>query len=195
MITLATKVTLLRILLVPVCLSQLVYYAVGCTDGTPKEWHRLLAFWVFVAASLSDAVDGFIARQFNQISQLGRVLDPIADKMLLMTVVILLAVNPGHAFPKLPIWFPILLVSRDVLLIAGALLIHIVVGEVKVKARIVSKVATLLQMVTLGCVMLKLEPSTIAWPLYAATFFTSISLVWYLFDGAKQFNSAVNLKV
>jgi cardiolipin synthase (CMP-forming) len=195
MITLATKVTILRILLVPVCLSQLVYYAVGYADGAAKEWHRLLAFWVFVAASLSDAVDGFIARQFNQQSQLGRVLDPIADKMLLMTVVILLAINPGRAFPKLPLWFPILLVSRDVLLIAGALLIHIVVGEVKVKARIVSKIATLFQMVTLGFVMLKLEPATIAWPLYAATFFTSISLVWYLFDGGKQFNSAVNLKV
>ncbi len=195
MITLATKVTILRILLVPVCLSQLIYYAVGYADGAAKEWHRLLGFWVFIAASLSDAVDGFIARQFNQISQLGRVLDPIADKMLLMTVVILLAVNPGHAFPKLPLWFPILLVSRDVLLIAGALLIHVVVGEVKVKARIVSKIATLFQMVTLGCVMLKMDPASIAWPLYIATFFTGISLVWYLFDGAKQFNSVVNLKV
>jgi CDP-diacylglycerol--glycerol-3-phosphate 3-phosphatidyltransferase/cardiolipin synthase len=195
MITLATKVTILRILLVPVCLSQLIYYAVGCADGAGKEWHRLLALGVFVVASLSDAVDGFIARQFNQISQLGRVLDPIADKMLLMTVIILLAVNPGHAFPKLPLWFPILVVSRDVLLLAGALLIHILVGEVKVKARIVSKIATLLQMVTLGCVMLKLDPATIAWPLYAAAFFTGISLVWYLFDGAKQFNSVVNLKI
>ena len=104
-------------------------------------------------------------------------------------------VNPGHAFPKLPLWFPILLVSRDVLLIAGALLIHVVVGEVKVKARIVSKIATLFQMVTLGCVMLKMDPASIAWPLYIATFFTGISLVWYLFDGAKQFNSVVNLKV
>ncbi|MBI5819209.1 MAG: CDP-alcohol phosphatidyltransferase family protein [Verrucomicrobia bacterium] len=195
MITLATKVTILRILLVPVCLSQLVYYAVGYGDGVAKEWHRLMAFWVFVVASLSDAVDGFIARQFNQQSQLGRVLDPIADKMLLMTVIILLAVNPGNAFPKLPLWFPILVVSRDVLLMAGALLIHIIIGEVKVKPRIVSKIATLFQMVTLGCVMLKMDPAAIAWPLYAAAFFTSVSLVWYLFDGAKQFNSVVNLKV
>ena len=195
MITLATKVTILRILLVPICLSQLIYYAVGFADGTAKEWHRELAFWVFVVASLSDAVDGFIARQFNQQSQLGRVLDPIADKVLLMTIVILLAVNPGHAFPKLPLWFPILLVSRDVLLIAGALLIHVIVGEVKVKARVISKAATLLQMVTLGCVMLKMDPASIAWPLYAAGFFTGVSFVWYLFDGAKQFNSVVNLKI
>ncbi|MCX6898514.1 MAG: CDP-alcohol phosphatidyltransferase family protein [Verrucomicrobiia bacterium] len=195
MITLATKVTILRILLVPVCLSQLVYYAVGYADGAAKEWHRVLAFWVFVVASLSDAVDGFIARQFNQQSQLGRVLDPIADKMLLMTVIILLAINPGGAFPKLPLWFPILVVSRDVLLIAGALLIHVIIGEVKVKPRIVSKVATLCQMITLGCVMLKMEPASIAWPLYAAGFFTAVSFIWYLFDGAKQFNTVVNLKI
>jgi len=190
MITLATKITILRILLVPVCASQLMYYAAGHAD-----WHRLLGFWLFVIASLSDGVDGFIARQFNQQSRLGRILDPIADKMLLMTMVILLAINPNGAFTKLPIWFPILVVSRDVFLVAGALLIHIVVGEVKIKPRIVSKIATLFQMVTLGCVMWKMEPAAMAVPLYAAGFFTAASFVWYLFDGARQLNSVVNLKL
>jgi len=190
MLTLATKITILRILLVPVCLSQLIYYSAGYAD-----WHRQLAFWLFVIASLSDAVDGFIARQFNQQSQLGRVLDPIADKLLLMTTVIFLAINPGQALPKLPLWFPILVVSRDVLLLAGALLIHVIVGEVKVKPRIVSKIATLLQMVTLGCVMLKIAPPALNWPLYAAAVFTAGSFIWYLFDGARQFNSAITAKL
>lgn len=194
MVTLATKVTILRILLVPVCLSQLIYYTVGFADGAAKEYHRVLAFWIFAVAALSDAVDGFIARQFNQQSQLGRVLDPIADKMLLMSVIILLAINHGSAFPKLPLWFPILVISRDIMLVAGALLIHIIVGRVAIKARIVSKIATLFQMVTVGCVMLKMDPASIAWPLYAAGFFTSVSFVWYLFDGARQFNSVVNFK-
>ena len=190
MVTLATKVTILRILLVPVCVSQLIYFAAGYAD-----WHRLLAFWLFVIAALSDGVDGFIARQFNQQSHLGRVLDPIADKLLLMSIVILLSINPGHAFPKLPLWFPILVVSRDILLIAGALLIHVIVGEVKVKPRIVSKIATVFQMVTVGCVMLNMEVISIRVPLYAAGFFTTVSFIWYIFDGAKQLNSSVNLKI
>jgi cardiolipin synthase len=190
MITLATKVTILRILLVPVCASQIMYYSAGHAD-----WHRLLAFWIFAVAAISDGVDGFIARQFNQQSQLGRMLDPIADKLLLMTIVVLLAVNPGGAFPKLPLWFPILVVSRDVFLVAGALLIHVIVGEVKVKPRIVSKIATLFQMVTLGCVMLKMDPVSMAVLLYTTGFFTAASFVWYLFDGAKQLNSVVNLKI
>jgi CDP-diacylglycerol--glycerol-3-phosphate 3-phosphatidyltransferase len=190
MVTLATKVTLLRILLTPVCVSQLIYYGAGYAD-----WHRLLGFWLFAIASLSDGVDGFIARQFNQQSQLGRILDPLADKLLLISVLILLAINPGNAFPRLPLWFPILVISRDLLLVTGALLIHVIVGEVKIKPRIVSKIGTLLQMVTLGCVMLKMEPASIAWPLYAAGFFTAVSVIWYLFDGARQLNSVVNLKL
>ena len=190
MLTLATKITILRILLVPVCVSQLMYYAAGYAD-----WHRLLAFWIFVIASLSDAVDGFIARQFNQQSQLGRALDPIADKLLLMTTVILLSIHPGPALSKLPLWFPILVISRDVLLLAGALLIHVIVGEVKIKPRIVSKIATLFQMITLGCVMLKISPPALSWPLYAAAFFTTVSFIWYLFDGARQFSSAISSKL
>jgi cardiolipin synthase len=79
----------------------------------------LPAFWVFVLAGLSDAVDGFIAKQFNANSKLGRYLDPLADKALLVGVYVTLGVQD-----YLPPWLVILVVFRDFLIIGGALLMH-----------------------------------------------------------------------
>jgi len=77
------------------------------------------AFWVFVAAGISDALDGFIAKTFNQQTDLGAILDPIADKVLLNGVYISLALL-GH----LPLWLAVLVVSRDVLIVLGVILIR-----------------------------------------------------------------------
>jgi cardiolipin synthase len=78
-----------------------------------------LAFWIFVAAGLSDAVDGFIARHFHEQTELGSYLDPLADKALLVSVYIAC----GHVH-YLPYWLVILVVFRDILIVGGVILLY-----------------------------------------------------------------------
>ena len=83
---------------------------------TDRVW---AAFWVFVAAGVSDALDGYIAKTFNQTTELGAILDPLADKALLDGVYIALALSG-----PLPIWLAVLVVGRDILIVLGVILIR-----------------------------------------------------------------------
>jgi CDP-diacylglycerol--glycerol-3-phosphate 3-phosphatidyltransferase len=144
---------------------------------------------VFALASVSDAVDGYIARRFHQKSELGAFLDPLADKALLISALVLLSRDNGGAFEQLPLWFPVLVISRDIILIGGAMLIHMLAGSVTSRPRIVGKCATFFQMITLGWVLLKIEQPAFQWPMYAAGAFTLVSGLWYIFDGLKQLSA------
>src|SRR5256885_16703790 len=84
-----------------------------------SEGRHTEAFWVFVAAGVSDAIDGFIAKRFNRRTELGALLDPIADKTLLVSVYVTLGIA-GH----LPAWLVILVVFRDLLIVGGFLLVQ-----------------------------------------------------------------------
>jgi cardiolipin synthase (CMP-forming) len=188
--TLANKITIFRILLIPVFVWLMLDYIRDYQKGETKEWERVLAYVVFATAAVSDAVDGYIARRYRQKSELGTFLDPLADKALLVSTLILLSVRfkDGTPFPQLPLWFPVLVVSRDLILLAGTVLIHMLTGRVTARPRLVGKCATFFQMITLGWVLLKIEQPSYEWPLYAAALFTFISGVWYIFDGVKQLN-------
>jgi CDP-diacylglycerol--glycerol-3-phosphate 3-phosphatidyltransferase len=188
--TLANKITIFRILLIPVFVWLMLDYIRDYQKGETKEWERALAYVVFATAAVSDAVDGYIARRYRQKSELGLFLDPLADKALLVSALILLSVRfkDGTPFPQLPLWFPVLVVSRDLILLAGTVLIHMLAGRVTARPRLVGKCATFFQMITLGWVLLKIERPSYEWSLYAATLFTFISGVWYIFDGVKQLN-------
>lgn len=107
-----------------------------------------VAFWLFVAAGLSDAVDGFIAKRYCQQSTLGGWLDPLADKALLVSVYIALG-HSGH----LPDWLVILVVFRDMLIIGGVLLIFVIAGGIAPRPLYVSKLNTVAQ-ITLVAVIL-----------------------------------------
>ncbi len=78
--TTANKITILRILLIPFFVVELIYYV-----RTGNEIHRLAAILCFAVAAICDGVDGYIARRYNQISELGKILDPLADKLLLVS--------------------------------------------------------------------------------------------------------------
>lgn len=100
------------------------------------------AFWVFVLAGLSDALDGFIAKRFNARTLVGGYLDPLADKTLLVSVFVVLGYM-GH----LPRWLVILVVFRDILIIGGALLAHTLTGKLKMQPLMISKLNTVLQFI------------------------------------------------
>ena len=182
--TTANKITLFRILLIPAFMLVTLDYIRDYRHGDAEDWQRWVACAIFAVAVVSDAVDGFIARRYNQKTELGAFLDPLADKTLLVSALILLSVHFRESpFQRLPLWFPVLVISRDLMLLGGTVLIHMLAGKMRPRPRIVGKCATLFQMITLGWVLLKID---FRWPLYAAGFFTLVSGIWYTFDGVKQ---------
>ncbi|MGH6932463.1 MAG: CDP-alcohol phosphatidyltransferase family protein [Dongiaceae bacterium] len=107
-----------------------------------------IAFWVFVAAGISDAVDGFLARQLGVRSVLGGFLDPLADKALLMSVYVALGYRG-----QIDTWLVILVVFRDMLIIGGAILYQTMTQSLKMQPLFISKINTTLQ-ITLAAVLL-----------------------------------------
>ncbi|MCT8990830.1 CDP-alcohol phosphatidyltransferase family protein [Chelativorans sp. SCAU2101] len=140
--TIPNFITLVRFLLVPAVVFALLSGRVG--------W----AFAGFVAAALSDGVDGFIARQFNQRSDLGAYLDPIADKLLLVSVFVVLGYM-GH----LPLWLVVAAVSRDGLIVGGVVLSAVMGNPVAMKPLLVSKANTLAQLLLASLVLAGLSLS------------------------------------
>lgn len=106
------------------------------------------AFWLFIVAGASDAVDGFIAKRFGYQSVLGSYLDPLADKALLVSIYVTLGIE-GH----LPNWLVILVVWRDVVIVGGAILYHTLTQNLKMEPLLVSKINTAFQIVLAGFVL------------------------------------------
>lgn len=106
------------------------------------------AFWLFLVAAVSDAVDGIVARHFNMQTTLGEYLDPIADKTLLVTAYIVLATQE-----LLPLWIVIPVVSRDALIVIGALLVEKLTGDLRMEPITISRANTLLQLLLALAVM------------------------------------------
>jgi cardiolipin synthase (CMP-forming) len=129
-------ITLARILLVPVVVWAISSGAMG--------W----AFALFLAAGVSDGVDGFIAKRFGMTTVLGAYLDPLADKALLVSIYVTLGVNN-----ELPRWLVILVVSRDIMILGGLLLSWVLGNPMKVKPLIVSKLNTAAQIVLASVVL------------------------------------------
>jgi CDP-diacylglycerol--glycerol-3-phosphate 3-phosphatidyltransferase len=188
--TLANKITLFRILLIPVFVFLVIQYVTDFERGHPEEWMRYTAVGIFILAAVSDGVDGFIARRFNQKSVLGAYLDPIADKALLISALVMLSRDHGEAFEQLPLWFPVLVISRDLILLVGTVLIYMLTGTMKVRPRLVGKAATVFQMITLGWMLLKVSQPSHEWFLFAAGICTFLSGVLYFYDGVMQINSS-----
>lgn len=184
-LTTATKITIGRLLLIPVFVGFAVHYGQTVSEGQPVELYRWLAVATFILASLSDALDGYIARNFNQQSRLGKILDPAADKGLMLAAVLTLTFSPWPG--GLPLWLTTIIVSRDVLLILGALLLNHVAGHVRISPHWTGKVATCFQMVLLAWVMLQFPEGGLKQTILGiAGVFTFLSAVLYVTDGIHQ---------
>jgi len=96
-----------------------------------------LAITVFLLAALSDGLDGYVARRYNQRSSLGVILDPIADKGLLLSGIITLSISNWSQvdlhYGKFPAWFPVLVITRDAVILIGSAVLHILNGTVRVR--------------------------------------------------------------
>jgi cardiolipin synthase (CMP-forming) len=188
--TTANKITVIRILMIPVFVTLAIYYGEGLQEGKPQDWQRFAAIAVFLAAALSDGLDGFVARHYNQRSSLGMILDPIADKGLLLSGIITLSISnwsPGDpSAGRFPAWFPVLVITRDMVIVVGSAVLHILNGTVRVRPSWTGKVATVLQMAAIAWVMLQVHFLPLLYVVVAAGFFTLVSGVIYVRDGVRQ---------
>jgi cardiolipin synthase len=137
MLTLANRLTILRILMTPVITVLLLYRQIGA------------ALALFLLAAITDGLDGLVARWQKQKTTLGMVLDPVADKLLLTSTVITLTI-----LKELPRWFTIIVVSRDVLLIGGSVILYMFIGKIGTPPSWLGKFTTGFQLVTVLCAML-----------------------------------------
>ncbi|MGI9364722.1 MAG: CDP-alcohol phosphatidyltransferase family protein [Rhizobiaceae bacterium] len=174
-LTIANLITLLRIVLVPAIIWAIL------TNQT------VLALVLFVVAGLSDAVDGTVARYFDQQTELGTILDPIADKLMLVSVFISLAY-----LEAIPLWLVILIVSRDILIIFGVFLAFFLSVPVKIKPLWISKANTVAQIFLAAWVLFTLAfdiqwmTAQIALEL-STGLLTALSAIAYLVQGIRLF--------
>ena len=192
--TTANKITIIRILMIPAFVTMAIYYGESIKRGERLEWQRFTAIMIFILAAVSDGLDGYVARRYNQRSTLGVYLDPIADKGLLLSGIITLSIsNWSEADPdygRFPAWFPVLVISRDAILFVGAAVLYLLIGKVQVKPNWTGKVATVLQMIAIGWVMLQLRLLPLFYVVVAAGFFTAVSGIVYVTDGVRQLQAA-----
>ena len=171
-LNLPNVLTLARILLTPLFIICLIkgYY----------QW----ALLVFTLAGVTDGLDGLIARLFNQKTALGAFLDPIADKLLLISAFVTLA-----AQAMLPAWLAVVVISRDVLIMVGIAVLELSRVTYKIRPSMVSKCTTAAQLATIFVLLLSLQTAALSHallPLYSLTTVLSIaSGLHYVYLGVK----------
>lgn len=184
--TTANKITILRILLIPVFIVELLYYF-----KTGDERNRLAGLICFAAASILDAVDGYIARRYNQRSELGAILDPLADKLLLVSAIVLLSLRSAEThLVRIPIWVTATIISRDSIILIGMVVVQLTCGKTTVRPRIIGKVATVLQMAMVIWTILKWDEKWLPYWTGAAGICTGISGLFYIWDGMRQLSAS-----
>lgn len=164
--------SLTRLLLTPAFVVSVIYHAEG--NGFLPD----LPLVIFLIAIITDAVDGFIARKYNQITSFGVLLDPLADKFLLVASFITLSfLSYGPQGLRIPPWVLIIVVTRDLFILTGAAIIYFIMGYVEFKPSPLGKITTFFQMATVFSVLVHFEYSYIIWTL--AALFTVMSGMHY----------------
>jgi cardiolipin synthase (CMP-forming) len=176
-LNLPNLITIARILLVPV-----IVWAIGSGE-------MLFAFLLFLAAGISDAVDGFLAKRFGMTSEFGAYLDPLADKALIVSIYLSLGINGA-----IPRWLVILVVSRDILIVGGIMLSWVMGSPLKIKPLLVSKLNTVAQImfacVVLGSLGFDIQVDTLKLVLMGlVAALTLLSVAAYVAEWARHMNS------
>jgi len=140
-LTLANQLTILRIMLIPAFVLLVVYGYMG--------W----ALLTFLIAGVTDALDGLIARQAGQRTSLGAWLDPMADKLLLVTTFIVLTLPSLPLANHIPLWLTVVVISRDVVIVGVVAIVNLAVGPRTFRPSIFGKLATATYIVTSVVVM------------------------------------------
>jgi len=149
--TIPNLLSLLRMGLIPV-------FVITVVNGDLRK-----ALLVFLVAGVTDALDGFIARFWHQESPLGAYLDPIADKLLLMTSYVMLSIPSLNHGTQIPVWIAVLVIARDVLLVVVGLVLYLAAGVRSFPPTILSKVNTAFQVLAVGLVLVSASFPALRW--------------------------------
>lgn len=167
-ITIPNLLTFMRMALIPVFASMLFY------------GHPVGALIIFVIAGVSDGIDGFLARRFKQESELGTIIDPIADKLLMTTAFIILSI-PGVLPPvrhlPVPFWVTVSVIGRDVLILSVAAAINIITGFRGFKPSWLGKLSTLIQVIAVALILLS---AVTGWSIYLPTTYAIVVLIAFV---------------
>jgi cardiolipin synthase len=149
-----------------------------------------IAFALFLAAGLTDAVDGFLAKRFGMTTELGAYLDPLADKAMLVSVYVALGISEA-----IPNWLVILVVSRDIMIVGAVILSWLVDRPVQLKPLLVSKLNTVAQILlaclVLGALAFRIDAAVAVFALIAlVAALTLLSVVFYVAEWVRHMNTA-----
>lgn len=193
MLNWANRITLSRLLSTPVFVGLLLHYRELTRQGAPQSQSAYIlwiALALFILAIISDGIDGFIARVYKQKTLLGTILDPVADKLLLMASTIILSLPIGLKY-KIPTWLTVTIISRDIIILAGALLVYLLSGKIKFMPSYLGKITTFMQMST---ILLVLIQSRICEQSFYLTFlFTILSGLYYIYRETRFTNISIDL--
>ncbi len=173
-LTPANQLTLLRMLLIPAFVILVVYGHFG------------YALLVFSVAGITDALDGLIARRSGQKTSLGAWLDPMADKLLLVTTFVVLTIPGLGLANRLPIWLTVIVISRDVVIVATVAIVNLAIGRRTFRPSIFGKLATATYILTAVFAMLfnylnyhSVIVDTFVWASLAITLISSLHYIWH----------------
>lgn len=171
--TFANFLTVLRLAVIPFFIMALVY------------GHPVAAVWLFLAAGITDILDGFIARYFHQQTALGAFLDPAADKLMLTSTYVTMAIPATGLVFLIPAWLPVLTISRDVIIVLLTLVLHFTYGIRNFPPTIPGKITTLFQISYAVGILLKnaygLPDGLLAfllWGVGLLTVFSGLHYIW-----------------
>jgi len=157
--------------------------------GGGQEKYRLGAILCFALAAGADGLDGYIARRFNQKTELGAILDPLADKLLLVSAIVVLSLESHGRFEQIPFWLVAVVVTRETVLLAGMAVIHFTAGKFLARPRLAGKVATVLQVAMVLWTLLKWPATALPFLTAGAGVFVVVSGLFYLCDFMRQFRN------
>ncbi len=166
--------TFIRIIILPVFVTVLLY---------EKNDYAL---YLFIAAGLTDMLDGLFARLTGQKTKLGAFLDPLADKLLLITSFVIFSI-----YEWLPKWLAIVVISRDIIVILGWFLFYLVYNRTKVEPSLLGKIAIFSQIVLIAYTLFAINfgmQAPVEWMFFIVAFFTIFSGIQYVYLGLKQTN-------
>lgn len=167
-LTLANILTIIRLLIVPVFVLSIYYQQF--------TW----ALTLFFTAAVTDGLDGFIARTFNQKTQLGTILDPMADKLLLVTAFVVLSTHGLTKTPPIPFWVTVAAISRDIFIVIGAVAINISTGFSGFRPSIPGKINTIIQFIAVA-VFLAANAFTLDYRFITLTYYSTFVIA--IFSG------------
>jgi len=180
-LTISNKISLISVcFIIPLflCMIQVQHYS----------FYRYICLFIILLIGLSDVLDGHIARKRNEMTFLGKCLDPIADKLVIAISCLILSSNNIWPEPRFPYWLPTIIICKDILLIFGSVIFLIITGEIHFQPTTIGKITTFLQITAVISVLIGNHvPASILLVIWKMTIiFTLVSRILYAYLAIKR---------